>query len=128
MRKIATFLLLEVRFFQGGCFFLRSRPGFQTMPKTISSFRNFKNRVHTLKWWVFSSISKRYTCGIPFSNNSIAHLVLEKNNYLSKGKWEHICLLHQTWRKETDTWWKVGTWKFTEKVGWELILIILMFP
>ena len=48
------------------------------MPKTIKSFRNFKNRVHTLKWWLFSCISKRYTCGIPLSNNWIASYVRKK--------------------------------------------------
>ena len=53
--------------------------------------------------------------------------MLEKKNYFSKGKWEGTCLLNQTWRKETDTWWKVGTWKFADKVWRDLIIIILMF-
>ena len=52
--------------------------------------------------------------------------MLEKN-YLSKGKWEGTYLLNQTWGKETDTWWKVGTRKFADKIGRELMLIILMF-
>ena len=52
--------------------------------------------------------------------------MLEKKNYLSKVKWEGTCLLNQTWGKETDTWLKVGIWKFADKIGWELILIILM--
>ena len=53
--------------------------------------------------------------------------MLEKKNCLSKEKWEGTCLLNQRWGKEIDTWWKVGTWKFADKVGRELILIILMF-
>ena len=52
--------------------------------------------------------------------------MLEKKNYLSKAKWEDTCLLHQTWGKENDTWWKVGTWRFAEKIGRKLILIILI--
>ena len=56
-----------------------------------------------------------------------SHLMLEKKNYLSKGKWEGTCLLNQTWGKETDTWWKVGTWKFADKIWRDLKLIILMF-
>ena len=81
----------------------------------MSSFRNFRNRVHTLKWWLFSVATG-------------SRLMLEKNNYLWKGKWEGTCLLNQTWGKATDTWWKVGIWKFVDRVGRELyILIILMF-
>ena len=53
--------------------------------------------------------------------------MLEKKNYLSKGKWEGTRLLNQTRGKETDTWWKVSTWKFADKIWRDLILIILMF-
>ena len=58
LRRMATLLIFEVRFFQGVCFSLgpgsRSGPGFSMMPKTMSRFINFENRVHTLKWWLFS--------------------------------------------------------------------------
>ena len=56
-----------------------------------------------------------------------SHLMLAKKNYLSKGKWEGTRLLNQTRGKETDTWWKVGTWKFADKIWRDVILIILMF-
>ena len=56
-----------------------------------------------------------------------SHVILEKNNNLSKGKSQGTCLLNQTWRKETDTWWKVLIWKFTGKIGREIILITLIF-
>ena len=56
-----------------------------------------------------------------------SHVMLEKNNNLSKGKSQGTCLLNQTWRKETDTWWKVLIWKFTGKIGREIILITLIF-
>ena len=71
-----------------------------------------------------------FQTGIPVVYLSVtngSHLMLERKNCLSKGKWEGTCLLNQTWGKETDTWWKVRTWKFADKIGWELILIILMF-
>ena len=51
---------------------------------------------------------------------------VRKNNYLSKGKWKDTSLLHRTWGTVTDTSWKDGTWKYAEKLGQELTLIILM--
>ena len=71
-----------------------------------------------------------FQTGIPMVNLSVktgSHPMLEKKNYLSKGKWEGTCLLNQTWGKETDSWWKVRIWKLADKIGRELILIILMF-
>ena len=80
LKRMATFLILEVRFFQGARFFSgpgsRSGSGFSMMSKTMNSFRNFKKRVHKLKWWLFSG--NRYTCGITFSNNWIASYVRKK--------------------------------------------------
>ena len=80
LRRMATFVILEVRFFQGARFSSgpesRSGSGFSRMPKTLNSFRNFKNRVHTLKCWLFPG--NRYTCGIPFDNNWIASYVRKK--------------------------------------------------
>ena len=52
--------------------------------------------------------------------------MLERKNYLSKGKWEGTCLLNQTWGRETDTWWKVGTWKFADKI-WRYLIFIILF-
>ena len=69
-------------------------------------------------------------CSIPVVYLSVtteSHLMLEKNNYPSKGKREDASPLNQSWGKETDTWWKFGTWKFADKIGREPILIILMF-
>ena len=103
LRRMATFLVLEVRFFQGvhsssgpGS---RSGSGFQTMPKTNSSFRNFKNRVHSLKWWLFSGISNRFIV-IYISVTIRSHLMLEKKNYLSKWQSEGTYLLNQTREKK----------------------------
>ena len=92
------------------------------------------------KQWVVSEFSKTecthsndgcfQATGIPVVYLSVttrSDLMLEKKNYLSKGKWEGTCLLNQTWRQETDRWWKVGTWKFANKIWRDLILIILMF-
>ena len=56
LRRMTTFFVIEVRFFEGVrflgvCFFSGpgsgSVSGFETMHKTMSSFRNFKNRVQT---------------------------------------------------------------------------------
>ena len=53
--------------------------------------------------------------------------MLEKKIYILKRKRKGTCLLNQTWGKETDTWWNVRIWKLADKIGRELILIILMF-
>ena len=127
LRTIATFLILEVRFFQEARFSTGpgsrsgsgSGSGFSMMPKTMSSFRNFKNNVNRLKWWLFSG--SRYTCGITFSNNWIVSYVRKKELSFK------ICLLNQTWRKLTDTWWKVGTWKFAYKIWRYLIWLSSCF-
>ena len=92
------------------------------MPKTISSFRNFKNRVHTLKWWLFSGISKTYTCGIPLSNNWIAPYVRKKALSFFKSKvGRHLSAASnmgkRNWRMmkgwHMKLWWKNRTRTYT---------------
>ena len=100
----------------------------------MSNFRNFKNRVHTLKWWLFSD--KRYTCyvktaiicSIPVVYLSVtteSYLMLEKNNYLLKeSEKTPVRWIKHGEKKLTHDF---GTWKFADKIGREPILIILMF-
>ena len=43
--------------------------------------------------------------------------MLERKNYILKRKSWGTYLLNQTWRKKTDTWWKVRTWK--NRTSWQ---------
>ena len=128
---MAEVLVLEVRFFQGFLFFSSVQgpgpdPVFRQCPKRWAVSETSKAGCAHCNDGCFQA----FQTGIPVVYLSVtngSHLMLERKNCLSKGKWEGTCLLNQTWGKETDTWWKVRTWKFADKIGRELILIILMF-
>ena len=100
-----------------------SRCGFDTMHKTIRALKT--------GWTHYNDgCFQAFQTGIPMvylSAKTGSHPMLGKKNYLSKGKWEGTSLLNQTWGKETDSWWKVRIWKRADKIGGELIFIILMF-
>ena len=101
----------------------RSGSAFSTMPKTMSSFRNFKNRVHTLKWYLFSG--NRYTCGMPFSNKWIASYV-RKKAFSFKRKRRRQLSAESNAGKRNWHMMKGCTWILADKIWRDLIFIILM--
>ena len=101
----------------------RSGSAFLTMPKTMSSFRNFKNRVHTLKWYLFSG--NRYTCGMPFSNKWIASYV-RKKAFSFKRKRRRQLSAESNAGKRNWHMMKGCTWILADKIWRDLIFIILM--
>ena len=111
LRRMAMFLILEVRFFQRTCF--SSSPGSQSG----SGFWRCP------KWWAVSETSKTdariktmtvFRHAVYLSVTTGSHLMLEKQNYLSKGSEKaHVC------------WIKHGEKKLThdERLGHENLLI-----
>ena len=69
--------------------------------------------MHTLKWWLFTDISKRYTCGIPPSNNWIASYTRKKKIFQKENGKAPVC-----WIKHGEkNWHMMKGWHM--KICWK---------